>query len=289
MLTTMLTLLVGLVPTGIADLQQNPTERVERPKKPTETVKRTIGKKTQRAAKQPRSTSSSRSTQTEKQVQPKAKEPPSGDENIRKTKSANSAAAHTQTTALEIDVVVDGIQGFYRDAVDLKASFKQSYTYTVYGRTQVSTGRVYFKKPGRMRWDYQAPSAKVFVSDGDLLWVYEPEENQAYRRPLKGAQIPVALSFMTGEGDLNTSFKTRLIESTAQHYRVELLPRKDEGDYKQIELTVDREQFVVRKSVVIDAVGNRNVVDFETVQINTGIAEKAFKFDPPEGVRIIKD
>lgn len=189
----------------------------------------------------------------------------------------------------EVQRVLDGIQAFYADATDLRAGFTQTYTYKVYGRTQVSKGRVLFKKPRMMRWDYKSPVSKVFVADGATLWVYEPEENQAFRRDLAASQLPVALTFMSGQGKLADEFDARLMQSPADIYTVELIPRRHAGDYQSLLLKVDRQTFAVRSSTVVDPVGNTNQVVFSNVKTNTGIKDAAFKFSPPKGVRIITE
>jgi outer membrane lipoprotein carrier protein len=190
--------------------------------------------------------------------------------------------------APDVTTVIDGIQKFYADAQDLQANFTQRYTYTVYDRTQVSKGIVYFKKPGMMRWDYQKPQPKVFVADGQTLWVYEPTENQAFKRKLAEAQLPVALTFMSGEGKLTDEFEVKLLPSEdASSYLVELIPKRHAGDYKSLQLKVDAKTFAVTASTVVDPVGNTNELSFEGVKTNVGLPDAGFKFRPPDGVRII--
>lgn len=190
--------------------------------------------------------------------------------------------------APDVKAVVDGIQTFYADAQDLQASFTQRYTYLVYDRTQVSNGIVYFKKPGMMRWDYQQPQPKVFVADGQTLWVYEPTENQAFKRKLADAQLPVALTFMSGKGKLLEEFDAKLLPSKdAAAYVVELIPKRHAGDYKSLRLTVDAKTYAVTASTVVDPVGNTNALTFTDVKTNVGLPDAGFKFRPPDGVRIV--
>lgn len=196
-----------------------------------------------------------------------------------------SGAAHAAPT---VDEVLAGIQTFYGDATDLKASFTQTYTYKIYNRKQVSTGTVFFKKSGKMRWDYKTPTRKLFVSDGSTLWVYEPDENQAFKRSLKSSQLPVALTFMTGEGKLAEEFNATLLASKdpAKH-KVKLVPKRDQGDYKSLVLTVDAKTFAVQASTVFDPVGNTNYVVFGNMKTNVGLPDGGFKFSPPAGVQVI--
>jgi outer membrane lipoprotein carrier protein len=186
--------------------------------------------------------------------------------------------------------VVRGIQTFYQTTTDLKADFTQTYAYKVYDRKQVSKGKVYFKKPGRMRWDYQSPQARLFVADGATLWVYEPEEAQVFKRALAQSQLPVALTFMSGQGRLEDEFDAKLLPAPgADRLAVELIPRKSAADYQSLRLEVDARTFAVVRSTVVDPVGNLNTIDFAQVQTNSNLPEKGFQFTPPPGVRVIDD
>tara|TARA_B100001093_G_C26788933_1_gene998074 strand:+ start:242 stop:973 length:732 start_codon:yes stop_codon:yes gene_type:complete len=188
-----------------------------------------------------------------------------------------------------VDDVVDGIQSFYRDARDLKAEFEQTYVYTQMGRKQSKSGKVFFKKPSRMRWDYKKPVPQVFVSDGSVLWVYQPTDAQVFKQDLNHSQLPVALTFMSGRGELRTEFNARLIEQPkqAESYTVQLVPKKSEVNYKSVMLTVRKSDFSVVESVVIDPVGNENRLVFKKVIQNTNIPDRAFEFIVPKGVRVI--
>ncbi len=207
---------------------------------------------------------------------------------------AASPAPTPAMPAAKIDVdptsrVLAGIQGYYAAAQDLKAEFTQHYTYKVYDRVQVSSGRVFFKKPRMMRWDYRKPASKVFVADGKTLWVYEPEEGQVFKRDLAGSQLPVALTFMSGEGDLAKAFDATLIDESAADFVLELVPKKSAADYQKLVLTVDRGTYQVRESTVIDPVGNINRVVFTGIKTNSGLPDRGFKFTPPKGVRVISE
>ena len=179
-----------------------------------------------------------------------------------------------------------GIQAFYANAQDLKAEFTQVYTYTVYGREETSKGRVFFKKPGKMRWDYTSPTKKLFIADGKTLWVYEPEQSQYFKRSLASSQLPTALTFMSGKGNLADEFDAKLLKTAdAESLYIELIPKKDEGSYKSLRLLVDAKTFAVKASTVVDPVGNTNKVIFSKMKTNSSLPDSGFSFTPPAGVR----
>lgn len=203
------------------------------------------------------------------------------------------ASAPADGTAANADLstaaIIEGIQAFYAEAQDLKADFEQRYTYKVYGRVQVSSGKVFFKKKNKMRWDYRSPEQKVFVADGRVLWVYEPEQAQVFRRELGSSQLPVALTFMSGEGRLAEEFNAKRLPDPVggQTLVVELVPKRNAGDYQSLRLEVDRATFAVRSSTVLDPVGNTNHVIFRDVKTNSGLPDGGFSFQVPEGVKVV--
>ncbi len=232
------------------------------------------------------STRTARRSQAKKVPSLKQDSPPSQ----KKVAAPDIKKEQPQTTQVSVEEsVINGVHRFYKDARDLRANFVQTYTYTVYDRSQTSSGRVFFKKPGMMRWDYRKPVEKVFVADGEQLWVYEPEENQAFRRKLGTSQLPVALSFMTGTGDLREEFNITVSTKSPKHFILNMVPKKNEGDYKKVILKVDRASFAVQSSTVIDSVGNTNRVVFKGMKTNTDLKDSGFQFNPPSGVRIIKE
>src|SRR4051794_39311067 len=84
-------------------------------------------------------------------------------------------------TRLDLRAVVDRVQRRYDGAADFRARFGQTLTNAAFARKTSSGGEVLFKKPGRMRWNYDKPEPKAYVADGTTLWLYEPEDKQAFK------------------------------------------------------------------------------------------------------------
>lgn len=189
--------------------------------------------------------------------------------------------------------VISRMQQFYNTTTDYQADFFQTYFNRLFNSFQRSRGQVFFKKPGRMRWEYVAPERKLFVSDGRTMWAYEPEANQAFQQSLQSSQLPTALSFLSGQGDLATEFDFRLIPAATYAFStghvVELRPKTASPQYERLVLFVDGQSHQVVRSLVIDQAGNRNKLEFTNARQNQGIADSRFTFRPPNGVRIIRN
>ena len=94
---------------------------------------------------------------------------------------------------------------------------------------------------------------------------------------------------MSGEGRLRDEFSAKLKQDTADGVVVELIPKRNEGDYKRIDLTCDPTTFAVKSSLVVDPVNNTNKITFNKMKLNQGLPDKGFQFSLPKGVRLITD
>lgn len=188
--------------------------------------------------------------------------------------------------------VLDRIQELYESTEDYQANFKQVYKNKLMGKTKKSSGKVYIKRPGQMRWEYRKPNEKLFVSDGKTLWVYEAEAKQVYKQDLGSSDLPTAMTFLMGKGDLKKDFKYKLIENEKAAKKglivIELVPKKPTTKYKKLLFMVDDQSFRVKRTIIVDQTGNTNSMRFEKVKTNQGLKSKKFKFKMPKGATLVE-
>ncbi|MDB4979381.1 MAG: hypothetical protein JWM82_133 [Myxococcales bacterium] len=215
-----------------------------------------------------------------------------------KTKVTTSAVPAAPPAArLPLKEVVERIQKRYDGAKDFRARFTQTLTNAAFGRKSSSSGEVLLKKPGRMRWNYAQPEPKMYLADGNTLWLYEPEDKQAFKQDLKSSQLPAALAFLTGQGKLAAEFDitswkspsptTPALYGTPRDYVLALAPKAPQAQVKSILFVVDATTFDVRETVIFDQQGNVNDLTFSELRFNTALADTTFRWAPPPGVRLI--
>jgi outer membrane lipoprotein carrier protein len=193
--------------------------------------------------------------------------------------------------SLDLPTVLERMQKRYDQAKDFHARFSQNYSRAMVGRATLSTGTITFKKPGRMRWDYDKPEPRMFLSNGQVLWLYEPSEKQAFKQDLKTSQLPAALAFLMGKGKITDEFEVTFAKD-AKHgrpgdYRLALAPKQPQSAYKSMLFVVDPKEFLVRESVLVDSQGNTNHFTFDGLEVNGKVADSVFKWTPPAGVRVV--
>ncbi|HEY2461381.1 MAG TPA: outer membrane lipoprotein carrier protein LolA [Candidatus Acidoferrum sp.] len=109
--------------------------------------------------------------------------------------------AHPQgnlsTTSAE--TVLRLFQDRYRAARSLQATFLERYSE---GGQVVRTeaGTAYFRRPGRMRWEYESPEKNLFLVDGKTAWFYVPGDHTVTRVSAKqSGDFRTPLALLAGE------------------------------------------------------------------------------------------
>jgi len=216
--------------------------------------------------------------------------------------AAESAAQQTASPPLDARGVAALVQSFYDQTTTLTARFEQTQFTKVYNRRERASGRVVFKKPGRMRWDYDAPNGQVFVTDGEKLLVYQPPDDgerhgQLIERDVDEDQLPLAFSFLTGTGRLDRDFRLRLLDPERQGfdgYVLELRPRRPTPHYDRVLFFVrvlsrgGRRAGIIQGVLIVDSAGNRNRFEFSDMSFRENVPDSRFEYTPPAGTRRVR-
>ena len=165
----------------------------------------------------------------------------------------------------------------------MKARFVQTYTSSMLGREVVERGTLALKPPGRMRWTYEHPEKKLFVSNGKSSYFYVPEDKQVITFDATGDR-GVAVQLLSGRSDLMTEFQVFAVPGAP--HQVRLVPKAPDAEMR--EAIVEAEPSGrIRRLELLDLQGNRSEYRFENVQENVGVPDKTFEFEIPKGVEVV--
>ncbi|GEM_PF-1872225 len=181
---------------------------------------------------------------------------------------------------------VDAIQAYYDRAKTYSASFEQDYE-TVDGVKKQSSGVVWFKKPGMMRWDYEKPESRFLISDGNYMWSWEPVYRQYCKQSLAGSQLPTALSFLSGKGKIEDDFSVKLGKVKDNQVTIELTPVVPSMAFEKIKFEILMPTGKVYRAQIFDAMGNVNRITFKSPEINAELQDSSFLFNPPADAKHI--
>lgn len=203
-------------------------------------------------------------------------------------------AASTPSSDCAVDLART-IQARYDAVRDFSASFRQqTRSVTLAGASlgadAPSEGSVVFAKPGRMRWQYQTPVPSLVVSDGVILWLYDPSTQEAQRLPVtEGHLTGAALQFLLGEGQLLESFEVSTPSCTpAADGTLELaLDPKQDASYESLGLRANLASGEIVSTELVDLFGNRTSISFSNPRTNRDPNPRTFRFEAPDGVQVI--
>jgi outer membrane lipoprotein carrier protein len=143
-----------------------------------------------------------------------------------------------------------------------------------------------------MRWEYQKPEERLFVTDGKTLWAYSPADKQVIVQEVsQGFTSRTPVSFLAGDCDLGREFDLASVEHAGTRGTgtavLDLKPKRPEGGISRVLLEVGLKSYQVEKTTLFDAYGNTTVVAFSHLKVNGGLADKSFTFVPPPGVTVV--
>ncbi len=203
---------------------------------------------------------------------------------------AGVAASAPASAAMQPDVkaLVDRMQAFYEKTQDFASDFRQDYTYKFSKRTMTSTGKVTFKKPSSMRWDYLKPTAKAFVLKDDKVYALDPDAMTLTVTAIATDKLSASVTFLMGKGKLADEFNIEKVAcAKCTGTLLQLNPKQPDARFQRVMLEVDPKTASVLKSTVVDPDGSENAITFEKLTTNTGVDEKLFKLVPPAGTQVV--
>ncbi len=168
-----------------------------------------------------------------------------------------------------------------------QADFEQQILDGSGQRLQEASGRMWLSRPGRFRWEVDAPYQQLVVSDGEQVIVYDPDLEQATVRELDHRVTHTPALLLSGSADeLTESYNvSRSQRGNAETFT--LMPRDPDTLFEELEMTFYGEQLGLLQ--MTDSTGQRTAIEFDEVEQNSNISDSRFQFEIPEGTDVIRE
>src|SRR5579875_1730451 len=201
------------------------------------------------------------------------------------------SARSAPRASVSIKQYIHQFEAHYRDVRTLQADFAQ--TSFAWGKSQTESGKVYLARGGKMRWIYDKPEEKIFLSDGKQLFLYVPSEKQltiSSTRDIEDARVP--LSLLVSHLELSRAFSR--VEFADQALEAEPGDRVVRGypldkfkrDYRSVLIEISP-RFDIRRLIVFYPDNSTMQFTFTHVEHNQPLAPSLFSFAPPPGTEVI--
>jgi outer membrane lipoprotein carrier protein len=208
-----------------------------------------------------------------------------------------SAAADPVQGAKELTnaQLVEQVKATYAEAQSLRADFVQVVTTAGFGVGEKQRGRLVLKRPKKMRWEFKAPHPRSFVTDGETMWIWSPQENGGKGQVIVYKNMATAggmTDLLTDLSKLDEYFAVERVTGDPHSKRLHVLsatPKDDGGTVKNLKIWLTKRHLHLERVVLTDKLGNVTDLNFSQVKINpANVKNTEFSFTAPKGAEVIE-
>ncbi len=180
---------------------------------------------------------------------------------------------------------VDTLKEFIRDVKTGRAQFTQTVTSPDGAKKKTSTGSFEFARPNRFRFVYAKPFEQQIVADGQKVWIYDADLNQASSRKFDSALGATPAALLAG-GSLDKDFDLAPLPSKDGLDWVSATPKAKDSAFKSVRVGFRGPALAAVE--IVDAFDQRSLLQFNQFAAGVAIPAETFQFKPPAGADVIE-
>jgi len=196
-----------------------------------------------------------------------------------------AAALLAMSTALAHADAVDTLKEFVRDVKSGRSTFTQTVTAPDGIKKKSSSGSFEFVRPNRFRFAYTKPFEQLIVADGQKVWIYDADLNQASSRKFSAALGATPAALLAG-GSLDKDFELAPLPAKDGLEWVSATPKSKEGSFKSVRVGFRGKDLAAVE--IVDAFDQRSLLQFSQFAPGVAIAPETFQFKPPPGADVVE-
>ena len=151
-----------------------------------------------------------------------------------------------------------------------------------------SEGVFKLAKPGKMLWYVTQPMEQKLVSDGTVLWIYDPDLEQVVIESMAGQFKSTPIALLSGDNtDLDERYMIALQATGTDKQLFSLMPKEQGSLFRRIDITFV--EFAPKSISVIDTLDQRTVIDLAELSVNEILDEAVFSFIIPDQADVINN
>ena len=150
-----------------------------------------------------------------------------------------------------------------------------------------SSIQMHLLRPDGFFWETLDPFYELVVTDGTLLWNYQPDLEQVVIEDWSSNKSELAADLLSGRTErLSAEYEVIRDESDSAEITVFKLLPLDEGSlYRQIDISFNEGSLL---TIYIDNKnGQKTLWQFNKTRVNHQLAPELFRFQTPQGIDVI--
>ena len=189
-------------------------------------------------------------------------------------------AGSSEITGDKKTALVTSIEKAHKQLTTLSANFTQEKTSTLFTEKVVQKGKLSYKAPKQLRWEYTSPKAMtVIFSNGKVLLKTDKGTTNNPNKML-GEMGNMIINTINGSFlKENSDFSTRYYKNKSGQYVVMLTPvnKKIKAYYKSISIILNNSTFLADKVVLTEVNGDTTTIIFSDKKTNATLSDSLFK------------
>ena len=198
-----------------------------------------------------------------------------------------AASAQQATSSL-----VQQLAGLQRLTADFEQSTKTTNNKTVQKKgltaqhmNQTFKGVMKVERPGKFYWETTSPAKQTIVTTGKVVWIYDPDLQQAVRQSLDDQVANTPALLLSGNtSQIMDAYRVTQPDRSKLYYT--LYPKQDDGAFQSLTISFGANK-APTLMILQDSLGQTTYVRFSNIKVNPAIPASAFHFEPPKGTDII--
>ena len=184
---------------------------------------------------------------------------------------------------------VDTLREFIRDVKTGRAQFTQTVTSPDGAKKKTSSGSFEFARPNRFRFEYTKPFEQLIVADGQKVWIFDADLNQASSRKFTSALGATPAALLAG-GSLDKDFELAPVPAKdAAKVGLDWVlatPKAKDGAFKSVRVGFRGKELAAVE--IVDAFDQRSLLQFSQFAAGVAFGADRFQFKPPPGADVIE-
>ena len=180
---------------------------------------------------------------------------------------------------------LQALRAFVSEVKSGTAQFSQTVSSPDGKKKKTSSGTFDFQRPNQFRFVYTKPFEQLIVGDGQKVWIFDPDLNQASSRKMDKALGATPAALLAGT-NLERDFVLKLLPSEGGIDWVQAAPKQADGGLQSLKIGFRGPELAAID--VIDGFGQRSLLQFTAVNTNVPISADRFKFVLPSGADLIE-
>lgn len=168
-----------------------------------------------------------------------------------------------------------------------QATFEQQILDGSGERLQNARGEMWLSRPGMLRWEVEAPYSQIVVSDGDDVYLYDPDLEQVTVQPMDNRVSHTPALLLSGSANELTASYDVYHEQENSDDIFTLIPTSADTLFEELNMVFDGD--TLTELWMMDSTGQRTAITFSDITRNGTIDDSLFDFEAPEGTDVIRE